>query len=143
MSGMHKLNQQQRGDNQFGENHRSKWRIDLFHNGSQIKNSFVLMPISLSSLATTSKFQKNICFKTRAVGLISINTKEVALYENDQYFVPRCELLVRILLLFQSINRLMYPIAGINLNYRKGQRQQTYLALVFNSNKIIKTSCAA
>ena len=23
----------------------------------------------------------------------------------------------------QSINRLMYPIAGINLNYRKGQRQ--------------------
>ena len=43
----------------------------------------------------------------------------------------------------QSINRLMYPIAGINLNYRKGQRQQTYLALVFNSNKVIKTSCAA
>ena len=43
----------------------------------------------------------------------------------------------------ESINRLMYPIAGINLNYRKGQRQQTYLALVFNSNKVIKTSCAA
>ena len=43
----------------------------------------------------------------------------------------------------QSINRLMYPIAGINLNYRKGQRQQTYLALVFNRNKVIKTGCAA
>ena len=43
----------------------------------------------------------------------------------------------------QSINRLMYPIAGINLNYRKGQGQQTYLALVFNRNKVIKTGCAA
>ena len=37
---------------------------------------FVLMLISLSSLATTSKFQRNICFKMRAVGLININTKE-------------------------------------------------------------------
>ena len=43
----------------------------------------------------------------------------------------------------QSIDRLMYPIAGINLNYRKGQRQQTYLALAFNRNKVIKTGCAA
>ena len=43
----------------------------------------------------------------------------------------------------QSIDRLMYPIAGINLNYRKGERQQTYLALVFNCNKVIKTGCAA
>ena len=50
--------------------------IDLFHDGSPIKYSFVLMLIHLSSLATTSKFQKNICFKMRVVGLISINTKE-------------------------------------------------------------------
>ena len=50
--------------------------IDLFHNGGQIKYSFVLMLISLTSLSTTSKFQKNICFKTRAVGLINIKTKE-------------------------------------------------------------------
>ena len=34
------------------------------------------MLISPTNLATTSKFQKNICFKTRAVGLININTKE-------------------------------------------------------------------
>ena len=32
----------------------------------------------------------------------------------------------------QSIDCLRYPIVGINLNYRKGQRQQTYLVLVFN-----------
>ena len=50
--------------------------VDLFRNGGQIKYSLVLMLISLSSLATTSKFQKNICFKMRAVGLININTKE-------------------------------------------------------------------
>ena len=50
--------------------------IDLFHNGGQINYSFVLMLISPTNLATTSKFQKNICFKTRAVGLININTKE-------------------------------------------------------------------
>ena len=50
--------------------------IDLFHNGGRIKYSFVLMLISLTSLATTSKFQKDICFKTRAVGLINIKTKE-------------------------------------------------------------------
>ena len=52
------------------------YTIDLFHNGGQIKYSFVLMLISLTGLATTSKFQKNICFKTRAVGLINIKTKE-------------------------------------------------------------------
>ena len=34
------------------------------------------MLISLSSLATTHKFQKNICFKRRAVSPININTKE-------------------------------------------------------------------
>ena len=34
------------------------------------------MLISLTSLTMTSKFQKNICFKTRAVGLINIKTKE-------------------------------------------------------------------
>ena len=43
----------------------------------------------------------------------------------------------------QSIDRLMYSIAGKNLTYRKGQRQQTYLALAFNRNKVIKTGCAA
>ena len=41
-----------------------------------MKYSFVLMLISPTSLATKSKFQKNICFKTRAVGLIDIKTKE-------------------------------------------------------------------
>ena len=41
-----------------------------------MKYSFVLMLISPTSLATKSKFQKNICFKTRAVGLINIKTKE-------------------------------------------------------------------
>ena len=49
--------------------------MDLFHNGGQRKYSFVLMLISLSSLATTSKFQKNICFRMRVEGLININTK--------------------------------------------------------------------
>ena len=49
--------------------------MDFFHNGGQIKYSFVLMLISLSSLATASKFQTNICFKMRAVGQIYINTK--------------------------------------------------------------------
>ena len=32
--------------------------------------------LALSSLATTSKFQSNICLKMKAVGLININTKE-------------------------------------------------------------------
>ena len=41
-----------------------------------MKYSFVLMQISPTSLATKSKFQKNICFKMRAVGLINIKTKE-------------------------------------------------------------------
>ena len=50
--------------------------IDLFHNGGQIKYSLVLMLISLTSLAMTSKFQKNICFKTKAVGVINIKTEE-------------------------------------------------------------------
>ena len=50
--------------------------IGLFHNGDQIKYSFVLMLISLSSLAMMSKFENNICFKMRAVGLININAKE-------------------------------------------------------------------
>ena len=47
--------------------------IDLFHNGGQIKYLSVLMLISLSSIAMTSKFQKNFCFKMRAVRLININ----------------------------------------------------------------------
>ena len=50
--------------------------IDLFHNDGQIKYSFVLMLISPTSLSTKSKFQKNICFKTRAGGLINIKAKE-------------------------------------------------------------------
>ena len=50
--------------------------IDFFHNGGQIKYSFVLMLISPTSLVMVSKFQKNICFKTRAVGLINMKTKE-------------------------------------------------------------------
>ena len=41
-----------------------------------MKYSFVLMLIGPTSLATTSKFQKNICLKTRVVGLINIKTKE-------------------------------------------------------------------
>ena len=62
-------------------------KIDLFHNGGQINYSFVLMLISPTNLATTSKFQKNICFKARAAGLININTKEceVAIYESGLY----------------------------------------------------------
>ena len=51
-------------------------QVDLFHNGGQIKFSVVLMLVTLSSLATTSKFQENICFKMRVVSLININTKE-------------------------------------------------------------------
>ena len=35
-----------------------------------------LMLMSLSSLVTTSKFEKNICFKMRPVGPININTKQ-------------------------------------------------------------------
>ena len=38
-------------------------RVDLFHNGSQIKCSSVLMLIILSRLASTRKFQSNFCFK--------------------------------------------------------------------------------
>ena len=59
---------------------------DLFHNGGQIKYFSVLMPISLSSVARKSKFQKTICFKIRAVGLININTNECKSdrhYESD------------------------------------------------------------
>ena len=55
---------------------RGLGKIDLFHNGGQIKYSFVLMLISPTSLATKSAFQKNICFKMRAVGVINIKTKE-------------------------------------------------------------------
>ena len=55
-----------------------------------MKYSFVLMLISPTSLATKSKFQKKICFKTRAVGLINIKTKNVkvvAIYESGLYFL--------------------------------------------------------
>ena len=50
--------------------------IDLFHNGGQIKYSCDLMLMNPTSLATKSKFQKNSCFKTRAVGPVNIKTKE-------------------------------------------------------------------
>ena len=61
--------------------------IGLFHNGGQIKYSFVLMLINPTSLTTTGKFQKNICFKTRAVGLINIKTKECeVVYRVGKYF---------------------------------------------------------
>ena len=50
--------------------------IDLFHNGGPIKHSFVLMLISLSSLAAMRKIQKNILNKMRPVGPININTIE-------------------------------------------------------------------
>ena len=63
-------------DNSSSDSEHEEIAIDLFHNGGQIKCSFVLMLISLSSLVTTSKFQKNIYFKLRAIGLININTKE-------------------------------------------------------------------
>ena len=47
----------------------------------------VLMLISLSSLATNTKFQKKFCLKARAVGLIKIKTKKnvtvVAIYESE------------------------------------------------------------
>ena len=42
----------------------------------QIKYSFVLRLISLSSLATTNNFQNDSCFKMKAVGVLNINTKE-------------------------------------------------------------------
>ena len=42
------------------------------------------MIMNLSSLATTSKFQKNICFKIRPVRLININTKEC---KGDRHFM--------------------------------------------------------
>ena len=37
--------------------------IDLFHNGGQIKYSFVLMLISLTSLAMTRKISKEYLFQ--------------------------------------------------------------------------------
>ena len=55
---------------------RGSARYTSFQYGSQIKFSFVLMLIRLSSLATKSKFQKNFCFKMRPVGLINIKSKE-------------------------------------------------------------------
>ena len=54
----------------------AQFLMDLFHNVDQIKYSPVFMSISLSSLSTTSKFEKNICFQMRAVNLINKNTKE-------------------------------------------------------------------
>ena len=50
--------------------------IDVFHNGSQIKSFLVLELISLSGPGATSKFQKNFCFKMRAVVLINMKTRE-------------------------------------------------------------------
>ena len=55
---------------------QEKQHIDLFHNGSLIKHSFVLILISLSSLAVMHKIQKNMLTKMRPVGPININTIE-------------------------------------------------------------------
>ena len=55
--------------------------IDLFHNGGQIEYSFVLMLISLISLAAMGTIQKNISTKVRPVGLIDINTN-ATIYES-------------------------------------------------------------
>ena len=52
------------------------YSIDLFHNGGQIKYSFVLMLISLSNLAAMCKIQKNFGAEMRPVGLINIDTKK-------------------------------------------------------------------
>jgi len=49
--------------------------IGLFHNGGQIQYSFVLMLISLISLAAMGTIQTNISTKVRPVGLINVNTK--------------------------------------------------------------------
>ena len=43
--------------------------LNLIENGVKLSLN-VLMLVSVSSLATMSKFQLNICFKMRAVGLI-------------------------------------------------------------------------
>ena len=55
--------------------------------GGHIKYSFVLMLISLSSLATTSKFQKNIVSKWGQYvyfTYIQENLKVIAIYESGQ-----------------------------------------------------------
>ena len=49
--------------------------IGLFHNGGQIQYSFVLMLISLISLAAMGTIQTKISTKVRPVGLINVNTK--------------------------------------------------------------------
>ena len=74
--------------------------IDHFLNGGQIKYSFVLTLISLSSL-----FQKNICFKMRKVGLINIKTKDCksGLCEHALRTVPtNSKVFLRVLLNMQK-----------------------------------------
>ena len=60
---MHKLSTSELGRYLFvrfdASTYRYDYRIDLFHNVGQVEYSFVLMLISLSSLATTSNFQNN------------------------------------------------------------------------------------
>ena len=53
-----------------------------------MKMFFVLMLINLSSLATTSKIQNNICFKMNA--LIQKNVKVVAIYESSRFPRSAC-----------------------------------------------------
>ena len=64
---MHKLSTSELGRYLFvrfdASTYRYDYRVDLFHNGGQMKYSFVLMLISLSSLATTSNFQNNFWFQ--------------------------------------------------------------------------------
>ena len=67
--------------------------LDLFHRGSQLKYSSVLMLISLSILTLMNKFQRNIYFKVSAVGLSNIsqkNVKVVAIYESGLLNALQC-----------------------------------------------------
>ena len=50
--------------------------IELFHNGGQIKYSYVLMLISPSRLAKVSTIQKNFCFQMGTADQIAMDAKE-------------------------------------------------------------------
>ena len=50
--------------------------IDLIHKWRPIYYSFIFMLISLLSLVSMCKIQKNVCSKTRLGRLISMNIKE-------------------------------------------------------------------
>ena len=63
------------------------------------------MLISLSSLATTGKSQKNICFKMRAVGLINTNTME---WKRGRHFWKSSIPLHRIQVFRMALNNSVY-----------------------------------